>query len=1213
MSSLFGGGAGNTNNHNASGGGSSLFGGGNAAPASSGGGAGSLFGGAAQKPASGGGLFGGGGSGATGGGAQGGASSLFGGAAAGGQQNNTTQGGTGSGLFGGGGAGAQNSNTQVGSSGSSLFGGGGAGAQNNNAQGGSGSSLFGGGLGAQKDTAQGDQGGNASKGGFGASLGGPATGGQNTTNTQQAGGSSLFGGAANNNTQQAGQDNKFLNKDSGPNNSLFGSSLLASSKPENAPQNPNGPSPQPAYFDHLLERGKKRQNEERNGAFGELPQLQLGLADISRKVRNLGQGGPTAGLARAGDAKAHYLLSASGVNTSHALKDLEDLAGQGISGASAAQSRFETADDVYQSSVKDFLAKRYQDQFQASIDRTIQKSKDDFNRMVEDAMPGYDRDAQMQRIYEHFGLKKPREDAGLDQSAAGTGSMRETGGFGRTAKRSRAHGASSIGRSLGPSNMTRSVIGVPGPKGARMSAFGDVADKVPMDGVKTAPEDRLMRTKQDKYSDRVRELNVARMQEKVCPVLLNFSQVEAQPSNEDTSMLVNAYKAIKQITGEDESKDSLADPGAIKERQYASDYLDESNAAEGQRRIRKRIIDGSRTFLEKLYFEQLEATVSRNPREANVGGVPTALAKVRGYVRVRAARKELVPSGDLDVLQQVSQDYCWAVIFYLLRCGLMQEALEYVEANAQAFRQIDRSFTRYLQTYASSPDRKLPNELSRSINNEYSQRQRLAPEDSIDPYRMMCYKIIGRCDLPRRGLEGLHTDMMDWIWLQFTLARESNKADDMAHEAFGLEEIKQTVREIGERYFGPGSEIPNAPTTYFFMQILAGLFEKAVADLYATNYVSAAHFAIALSYYGLLRVSHSDNSDDLMSYTTRQQPQIAFANVLGLYTRDFRTSNPTTAVDYLALICLNKDLPGELGKNQRQLCHQALQELVLETREFAQLLGDIRGDGQRIKGAVENRLKLIGLENEQEFLKIITLSAARTAEDQNRTTDAALLFHLAEDYDKVIQVINEAVSLALNLDIGEQPMRIEPLKPRSDAQQQTQNQPEGSLSMTAVDDPIDLARKMRAVYEGNNMYYSKIAQRNMSACTILLQLASARQALENQHWASALEHIAHSKILPLQASGSVSQIRQQAQAFDNMPTPVSRVVGQVMLWSVIAAAQNVEVLSSQQFETGQRQRTIEQNVQAARDVMVFAGLIRYKLPGRVWERIARAGEGVGGV
>jgi nuclear pore complex protein Nup93 len=849
----------------------------------------------------------------------------------------------------------------------------------------------------------------------------------------------------------------------------------------------NGTIPQPAYFDALLQRGRKRQTEEKIGVVGDLPQLQLGLQDISRKVRNLGQGGPSAGLARGADARAHYLLSASGVNTSQSLRDLNDLA---TSTTSKPQAAADQLDLLYTSGVKETLANKYQDDFRKMVDSHVQRAKDDFNKMIDERLHGVDWDVHRQRIYEHFGLKKPQN---LDGSSMdGPGVL--NGSFGRSSRRSRP-AASTLDKSFGLPGMAKSIIGTPGPKGMRTSAFGDVAEKMPVDGMRPAPEDRVLRKRQESYAAKIRELNQARLQEKLFAVLSKFAEVESEPSNDDTTMLVHAYDALIRVTGEHPNIENASEPEPVKERQYAASYLDDHANSAVSARIRKRIITGSREFLESLFYKQLEATVARNAREANVGGVPTAVAKVKGYVRVRASRKELGP--DVEILQELNGDYCWPVIFYLLRSGLYHEALQYVEENAPAFRKIDRSFMRYIKAYVTSEEHRLPSDMQTAINNEYSQRSRLAPEDSIDPYRMMCYKIVGRCELQKRNLEGITTDMMDWIWLQFSLAREYSRVDEFAHEAFGLDELRQSIKEIGERYFGPGSDVANAPTTLFFMQILAGLFEKAVADLYPHNYVSAVHFAIALDYYGFLRVSDPSNSDDLLTYTSRQQPQIAFGSMIGLYTRDFRTADATMAVDYLTLICLNGDLTGDLGKKQRELCHQALTEVVLETREFAQLLGDIRADGQRIKGAIEARLNLIGLENEQDFLKHITLVAARTAEEQGRVTDAALLFHLAEDYDKVIQVVNEAVSLALTTELGEQPARLTPLKPRPNDQQ---NEQQSSLSLTAVDDPVDLARNMVTLYRSSQLYYGKMKGTTIDCCQILLQLADARNALEQSNW-----------------------------------------------------------------------------------------------------------------
>lgn len=1180
-SSLFGGGASTNNNNNQQSSGTSLFG--QNKPA------------AAAQP--GGGLFGGGAatSATPAASSAGGTGSLFGGALGGTSQPAAS--GTGGGLFGGGAAAAAPKPATP-----SLFGGGAAATAQPAANEGTGSSLFGGGAAAKPAT-----GGGGSL--FGASTAQPAT------SQPAAGGSSLFGGGQG---QDAGK-------------SLFGGLNAANNTAQQNNQNQNQQAmtaeaapANPAYFDQLLERGRKRQTEERITPFGELPALELGLADISRKVMNMGQGGPSAGLSRGGDARAHYLLSASGVNTGNALRDLERLAEEAIPQGTAPE---QVADAV--TGVKFDLARRHHDDFQAMVDSRVQKAQDDFNKMIDEKLNGVDWAAQHQRIYEHFGLKKPQ---GLDTSVRDSFGPPETGAFGRTSRRSKL-GASTAGKSFGVPGLARSVIGTPGLKNARQSQFADVQEKLPTDGMRVVPEDRVLRLKQTKYAERVKELNIARLQEKAYPILDKLAEVEADPSGEDNTMLINAYKALAKITGEDPSKDSLADPGAIRPRQYARDYLDEAPNAKGPSNIRKRIITGSRAFLEKSYFEQVEATVLKNPREANVGGVPTSLAKVKGFARVRAVRRELGP--DLEILQKVNDDYCWVLLFYLLRCGLVEDALAYVEENNNAFRNIDRRFISYFRAYAGSSDRRLPPQLQGEINNDYAQRVRMAPEDTIDPYRMMVYKIVGRCDLNRRNFEGVNSDMMDWLWLQFALAREYNRVDEFAHEAYGLDELRSSIKDIGDRYFGPGSDLPNAPTTFFFMQTLAGLFEKAIADLYPTNYMSAAHFAIALDYYGLLRVSDINSSDDLLTYTTRQQPQIAFGSMVGLYTRDFRTADPAAAVDYLSLICLNADLDGQLGKAQRELCHQALTELVLETREFAALLGDIRADGQRIKGSIEQRLQLIGIENEIEFLRHITLVAARTAEDQSRTTDSALLFHLAGDYDKVVQIINEAVSLSLATELGDEPQRLTPLKPRQREGEQVPRELQGSLSLTAVDDPVDLSRNFRNLYNSHAMYYGKLNETTAGNREILLHLADARRALESGQWPIAVDvsspfspskstlqedHsltkpspqcIERAKVLPTDTAGNMTAIRAKAQAFNCMQPVVARTIGHIMIWAVMALANEHARLKGAEFDTPAQQNVIAHCKSTAKDVMVFAGLIRYKLPGRVWETLARAGQELG--
>jgi len=78
-----------------------------------------------------------------------------------------------------------------------------------------------------------------------------------------------------------------------------------------------------------------------------------------------------------------------------------------------------------------------------------------------------------------------------------------------------------------------------------------------------------------------------------------------------------------------------------------------------------------------------------------------------------------------------------------------------------------------------------------------------------------------------------------------------------------------------------------------------------------------------------------------------------------------------------------------------------------------------------------------------------------------------------------------------------------------------------------------------------------------------------------------------------------------------MPTVIARTVGHVMLWTVVACSNLAEKMKITEFETGAQHETIRSCVQIAKDVMVFAGLIRFRLPGRVWETLAAAGQELG--
>ena len=676
------------------------------------------------------------------------------------------------------------------------------------------------------------------------------------TNTSQPAAPSggLFGGLGNTTSQPAGASLFGGSTTTAPSRGLFGQnatqlaaggSIFGTSTAANATQtqSQSGQSSfsqstrEPAYFNSLLERGRKRNHPSdgtlKSGRLGQIPGLHLGLDDVARKAQEIGNRSGRGTPVNTADSKAHYLLAASGITPGRVLKDF-DAVDRDISIEKPAGT-FDPDNEKYLRG----LQQRGRD---AMIKESMERVQREFDTYLDEHL-AINFDEQRQKIMEHFGLVQK-------DTSSGTSLGPSSGSFGRIGAKGKstpAESASGSTRSVfGRSGMEKSIIGNPGLDASTTKFFADDGN-VNGSVSPTRNMDRALWDKQGYYADKVQNLNKARSKDAPYPILSEFAMVENGSGVDTPRQLGQAYQALLEVVKEN------SEPKP-KERQHASAYLDEHSNSPKAVKLRKQIIDGSRTYLEKAFAQEVEALVEKNPREAQLGGRPTFTNKIRAYIRVRSARKDLAPDG--TELQKLGDDgdYCWILIFFLLRCGFVKEAAEYVNSD-QAFQSTDKRFVAYLATYANSPDRRLNRKLQEMINGEYQQRMRIAPDNSVDPYRMACYEILGRCDLRNRRIEGISQSVEDWIWLQFNLARELDRNEEVAGDIFGLEQIWETVSEIGQRHFQKGSEGSGGFATYFLIQILAGMYERAVQYLHSYAPVSAVHFAIALDYYGLLRVS----------------------------------------------------------------------------------------------------------------------------------------------------------------------------------------------------------------------------------------------------------------------------------------------------------------------------------------------------------------------
>ena len=608
----------------------------------------------------------------------------------------------------------------------------------------------------------------------------------------------------------------------------------------------------PAPFNTLLERQKKRQKNgpfTENGHSSQLPPLSMDLGDLARRAQEIGRGKKASSSTKDADSRAHYLLAGSGVAPGNATKDFDKVERTSLGVAPyQPQEPFDPDNEKY---LRGLQERGREAMIQEAIDRVHR----DFDAHLEETL-SINFDMQKKKIMRHFGLIS-QDDAEEETNNAET----EKGGFGRSPGRKSAFGkpakASTATRSVfGRSGLDKSLIGSPAMGASTATFFKDsVSGSGNLGSPSKNPSGRFSRDKERLFWERVQGLNEHRLQEKAYPVLLEFARAESATLGETPKQLVDAYEAVSKMVGEEPSIRDWSQPGVVRERQFSDQYLDDNRQSQKSVQLRKQILNGARTSLELSMFDEIEATIEKSPKDAKLGGRPSNINKIRAYIRVRAVRKDLAPDG--TELQQIGDrgDYCWILIFYLLRCGFVQDAAQYVNKDP-AFQSTDRKFISYMTNYSNSPERKLTRKLQDMISAEYHQRLRNAPEHTLDPYRMACYKIIGRCDLSRRNLETIGQGVDDWIWLQFCLARETERTEEISGEIFGLDQIQETVEEIGQKHFQKGqADASGGYGIYFFMQILAGMFESAVAYLHTHNPVSAVHYAIALSYYGLLRVS----------------------------------------------------------------------------------------------------------------------------------------------------------------------------------------------------------------------------------------------------------------------------------------------------------------------------------------------------------------------
>ncbi|CAO1637939.1 unnamed protein product [Parajaminaea phylloscopi] len=979
--------------------------------------------------------------------------------------------------------------------------------------------------------------------------------------------------------------------------------MLSSSQYGGASRSAGGPS-----LSDLVSQSRKLTSSierERNHAAGSygggLPSIHLGLDQLESQSRSLAAGDAT--MANATDAKAHYFLASAGI-------DAFTLA-QSVNQANIA-SAFEPLEPVQDTDVQGYLQHEQQQTILSAIDEGRRETLEDFNKSLCRSM--HSRwSKQKKRIFEELGQHQ-------------------------------------LGRSSDPSGLSASTRPLAGRAGSRLASLppggssGAKATDPPLTSLS-------MHTKLMSLDSLIRSLNQNRLNGTPFPLasaLARLAETSRIASGETQSQLVECWTALQKIIGEE-------GPHVPRERHFSSSYFDPSSyyGSQDGKKLRAKLTRGARRFLEGQFELHIDNVIAANPAKAQLGGQPGIASRVAAFLRASQLSREGRWAPELELVAKSGTSTplpFWATIYHLVRTGHSSEALRQVEDHEESLRKNDAGFLGWFKEWVDGGEIGLSRASRDRFFAEFNARFRNlalggAPGGDVagvDPHKVALYRLIGRVDPTRKFPNALTRSTENWLWIQLMMTRESPvgagepgieeyETDD--REKYTLEDLARKLKQYGEAHFDPKGR---RPLHYFLVLLLCGEFERAVAFLYTRpqHQTDAVHFAIALTYYGLLRCPSPEEARGTIGaeiFSTRpdvtglrQVPSLDFARIITRHIRLFSASDAKSALEYIYLICLNvadEAVPAATQEDQRAKCYDAIKDLVCQTRMYAELVGDVRVDGARVPGAIEQSLGLLKIDDEREYLRQIVRSAAAQSESEHRTRDAILLFNLAEEYDRVVTVLNRELGASLFLDAGNAAADLGALNPQ--------------VSLSATGDSAQLAAAVLDTYESQPHILRRVDASKRQTTRLLLSLKKAVALARAGEAEKSLSTIEGTNVFPLDANGDVVAISRRAEAFfrDNDES-LGRNLGELLLLTmdllykvhasakpssgsgsgsgtgnsaalILSASTTKSASASGSSAAEGREAKMQEMRNKARALMMFAGMLRFRIEQAVFAQLVR--------
>jgi nuclear pore complex protein Nup93 len=241
----------------------------------------------------------------------------------------------------------------------------------------------------------------------------------------------------------------------------------------------------------------------------------------------------------------------------------------------------------------------------------------------------------------------------------------------------------------------------------------------------------------------------------------------------------------------------------------------------------------------------------------------------------------------------------------------------------------------------------------------------------------------------------------------------------------------------------------------------------------------------------------------------------------------------------------------------------------------------------------------------REYIRRIVEKAAALVDDEGDTSSAVLLYHLSEDYSLVLGTINRRLADVF-MDASS-PVYADDALAREEGAKM-------NLSLAAVADPAALAGNVLAMYEANGSILQRLDHRERETCKVLLGMIEARKAFIAGRWEASIQVrlpsfsklmkiIEELDLIPL--SGSPSTLKRYAQNVPLLSDAVAKNIPGLLVMVMQALVNISKQLREAVYADPSKERKLIEGRRKGGNVVVFAGLIQYRMGGEVYETLTR--------